>query len=249
MQDEEIVRGLKSQSTWQLFFLGYVTAGVYNAYYCARQSKVMNQRLDSSSQIPVNLNAAIFAFSYSSLALFVIKFLFDKSSVLENVSGVVDFLDWVSLCAWGFYARSRMNGLLALSSDDPNWFSGFATLFLTPLYFNYKVNVLNEAPSVPKGRFPIKWEDRNRMREVARRAGSQMLNHESLKARIASQEKGVPLNRFASIVRDENIFRLEIRRDAENGSLEVETTFPDMEVLADYLAGNTVFRIGDFVAR
>ncbi len=249
MQKEEIIRDLKSQSTWQLFFLGYITFGVYNAHYCARQSKVMNQRLESAEQIPVNLNTALFVFSYSSLALFIVQFLSDKSSVLENMSGAVDVLAGVSLCAWGFFARNRINRLLALSSDDPNWFSGLATIFITPLYFNYKVNVLNEAPSVPKGPFPIKWEDRNKMREVGRRAESQMVNQATLKARIASQEKGEPLNRFGLIVRDESTFRLEIRRDAENGPLELKDTFPDIETLAEYLAGNTVFRIGDFVAR
>ena len=93
------------------------------------------------------------------------------------------------------------------------------------------------------------WEARNKKRRLESLAESQMQHQAPLRAAIESQENGVVLTQFGTVTREGDMYRLEIRRDAENGPLEIQDTFSNLDALESYLAEKTIFRFGDFVAR
>ena len=139
----DLIRNLKSQSTWRLVGLSIITFGVYFAHYIARQTRIINAQLDEEAKISSGWTTAIYVFSYGSLALFVGYMFVDENSPVAKLSDIVDGLWGLLLMIWGFSARNRLNTLNSINRDDPNWFHGFWTFLFSPLYFNYKVNVLN----------------------------------------------------------------------------------------------------------
>lgn len=144
MSHADLIRDLKSQSTWRLLGLGIVTYGVYYAHYCATQSQVINRHLGDKPHIPAGLVATFIILSYVSLGLLLGYLLVDKHHPIAILSNVADKLWIVLLLIWGFMVRNRINSLNSITPEDPRWFHGFWTFLFTPLYFNYKVNVLNE---------------------------------------------------------------------------------------------------------
>ena len=143
MLHEDLIRNLKSQSTWRLLGLGLITYGVYYAHYIAKQTRIINLQLDEKSQISSDFIISILVLSYLSLALFFGYLLVDEGHPVAVISNVADRLWMLLILIWGFYARNRMNTLNSASSDGPSWFHGLWTFLFSPLYFNYKINVLN----------------------------------------------------------------------------------------------------------
>ena len=139
-----LLRELKSQSTWRLLGLGIITLGTYYVHYCARQSRIINQHLGRNS-IPSFLVISLYVLSYASLVLLVGYFLVDEGHPAAIASDSADKLWTLFVLIWGFYARNRVNGLASFASDDLRWISGLWTFLFSPLYFNYKINVINEA--------------------------------------------------------------------------------------------------------
>ena len=148
MQNETVVKELRSQSTWRLLGLALLTLGVYYGHYMTRQTRIINKHLPEDRKIPPNFVLTILVLGYLTLGLFV-GYLFVPED--HPVAVVSDTLDWVWLLMmlfWGFYARSRMNLLTGAERGGPLWFSGLWTLLLNPFYFNYKINRLNETGAV-----------------------------------------------------------------------------------------------------
>lgn len=144
MEDRELIEKLKDQSTWRLFGLGFITYGVYFAYYVRRQTDKINAHLDGQAAISDGFVSSFFVMSYLSAALLVAYIFVPYGNPIETAS---DFADWiwvVMLLVWGFKARNRVNSVCRFDPSSPNWFQGVWTFLLTPLYFNYKVNQLNE---------------------------------------------------------------------------------------------------------
>lgn len=113
-------------------------------HYCARQSRIINQHSGRNS-IPSFLVISLYVLSYASLVLLVGYFLVDEGHPAAIASDSADKLWMLLVLTWGFYARNRVNGLASFASDDPRWISGLWTFLFSPLYFNYKINVINEA--------------------------------------------------------------------------------------------------------
>jgi hypothetical protein len=139
-----MLQELKSQSTWRLLGLGIITLGVYHAHYCARQSRIIN-KYSSSDPIPPAFVTAILVVSYVSLVLLVGYFFVDETHPVAIVSNVSDRVWTIMILVWGFYARNRVNRLSFSTVDDPRRISGVWTFFFSPLHFNYKINVSNQA--------------------------------------------------------------------------------------------------------
>jgi hypothetical protein len=78
------------------------------------------------------------------LALFLPYVLVDPGSPIETTSDATDLVGAILYLVWGFEARNRMNETLHTNCGEANWFNGFWTFVATPLYFNYKVNMLAE---------------------------------------------------------------------------------------------------------
>lgn len=144
MDKVDIIGKLRSQSTWRLLGLGIITYGVYYAYYLRNQTPLINSYINDDSHISLEFVNFVLFISYLSLALLVPYLLIDESRVLSISSNLVDKLWVVLMIVWGFKARNRLNAVLLLKNDDDDWFHGFWTFLFSPLYFNYKVNVLNE---------------------------------------------------------------------------------------------------------
>jgi len=144
MSQLELLRSLRCRSTWGLLGLSIITYGIYYAHYCAKQSRIINRVLERNRQIPVSFTNYFLILSYVSLAFLLGHLLENSNETLALFSKVADWVWTVNLIFWGFYARNRMNEILGVKNNDSRWFHGFWTFIFTPLYFNYKVNVLNE---------------------------------------------------------------------------------------------------------
>ena len=145
----ELVRNLKHQSTWRLLGLGLITYGVYYAHYIARQSRTINAELPPISKISTSFIWTIYFLSYVTLALFIAYLFVDETHPIAKLSNFLDRLWIVLILVWGFVARNRMNHLLRLAKTDLNWFHGGWTFLFSPLYFNYRINVMSEQSDTP----------------------------------------------------------------------------------------------------
>jgi hypothetical protein len=145
-----MIQELKSQGTWRLFGLGIITFGTYYAHYCARQSRIIN-KYAGSRPIPPEFTTAVLIISYLSLALFLPYLLVDETHPVAIASDVVDKIWIVMIVIWGFLARDRVNTISAFGPGDPRRIHGVWTFLFTPLHFNYKINVLNQAANTVVG--------------------------------------------------------------------------------------------------
>ncbi len=136
-------RDLREQSTWRLLFLIVVTYGVYGAYYCQRQSHILNKNFVSSRQISDHFSRTMIMLNWANLLLFVPYQLVEPGNPIEFVSEVVNSCSLVLFIVWGFMARDRLNELLQANPGDDSWSHGLWTFLFSPLYNNYKVNTLS----------------------------------------------------------------------------------------------------------
>lgn len=140
---------LKSQSTWRLLLLSLITVWIYHAHYMKRQTRIINQQLAKEQQISDELVNVILILAYVTALLFVPYFLVEEGHPIERISDILDLVWMILSIVWAFKARNRMNMLLALTKNKTNWFHGFWTLLFTTLYFNYKINKLNDTLAEP----------------------------------------------------------------------------------------------------
>jgi len=139
---ENLIRELRSQSTWRLLGLAVITYGVYYAHYIAQQTRTINVHVPDEVRISPAFVVTIVALSYLTLGLFIGCLFVDDQHPIAIASNVLEGVWSLLILVWGFFARSRVNMLTAAQRGNPNWFSGLWTLLFTPLYFNYKINVL-----------------------------------------------------------------------------------------------------------
>lgn len=144
MERDEILRALKRESTWRLFFVGVITLGIYIAHYIKRQTACLNQYLDKEKQISEGLVGTILILAYMSVILFVPSIFVEEGSPFEAIGNLLDTIWGILLVVWAFKARNRMNMLLSASKGSEFWFHGLWTFLFTALYFNFKVNTLSE---------------------------------------------------------------------------------------------------------
>ncbi len=140
----ETLRALRSQSTWRLFFLGLITYAVYWAFYIRTQTRILNESLAPDRRISRGLVDTVVGLNLLSLALFVPYVFVEAGHPVELLSSLADAAANISFIFWGFAARSRMNELLNAQLGTAQWFHGFWTFLFSPLYFNFKLNVLLE---------------------------------------------------------------------------------------------------------
>lgn len=155
----EILSELSSQSTWRLSGLSLITFFVYAAHYMKRQTKVINEHCKSEDRISEGFVAFILWISYLSLLLFIAYLFVEETHPIAKISNLVDRASNIAYIVWGFKARNRMNNILGSERKSKNWFHGLWTFLLSPFYFNFKINQLNEkvgqgagngsAPSAP----------------------------------------------------------------------------------------------------
>jgi len=139
MKNIEIIKSLKDQSTWVLFFLFIITYGVYGAYYVKEKSNIMNSALEEGNKISQGFINAVMVINWLSLALFIVYLNVDGEFI---ISSLVDLVANIMFIVWAFMARNRVNTYCGLSGSDASWFHGFWTFLFTLYYFNYKVNTI-----------------------------------------------------------------------------------------------------------
>ncbi len=93
------------------------------------------------------------------------------------------------------------------------------------------------------------WEARKKKQRLEALAESQMSHETPLRAAIESEEPTGISKLFATVTKQGDAYKLEIRRDNDNGPITVDQTFSNLDALETYLSEKTVFRFGDFVAR
>lgn len=141
---EPMLKALKSQSTWRLVFLSIITLGIYFAHYIRRQTNILNQNLSGSERISGSFISAILVLSYVSAFLMVPYSLVEEGHIIESISDLADGVLNILLLVWAFKARNRMNVILRAQAGSSKWFHGLWTFLFIGLYFNYKVNQLNQ---------------------------------------------------------------------------------------------------------
>lgn len=144
MERDEILSSLKRESTWRLFFLGFIILGIYIAHYIKRQTACMNQYLDKEKRISEELVWTILILTYISVILFIPYIFVEEGSPIEAIGNLLDTIWGILLVVWAFKARNRMNMLLSATKESKFWFEGLWTFLFTALYFNFKVNALSE---------------------------------------------------------------------------------------------------------
>ena len=140
----KILSDLRSQSTWKLLGLSLITFFVYAAHYMKRQTKIINEHYEREDKISEGFITFILIVSYASLLLFIAYLFVDESHPVAKISNLVDRVSNIAYIVWGFKARNRMNIILSAEKKTKNWFHGLRTFLFSPLYFNFKVNKLNE---------------------------------------------------------------------------------------------------------
>ncbi len=144
MTSREVVIRLKSQSSWRLVFLSFLTVGIYMAHYIKRQTKIINDYLGKEQKISESFVNSILILSYVTVILLVPLFWVEEGHPVERIGNLLDrFLTFVFIF-WAFMARNRMNMLLALDKYQPQWFHGLWTFLFPVFYFNYKINKLSK---------------------------------------------------------------------------------------------------------
>jgi len=79
-----------------------------------------------------------------AVILIVPYILVEEGHPVEAISDLLDSVWGILVLIWAFKARNRMNMLLSVTKNDPRWFHGLWTFLFTALYFNFKINKLNE---------------------------------------------------------------------------------------------------------
>ena len=141
---DSMIKKLKSQSTWRLIFLSIITLGIYLAHYVVRQTKIINTYLDDHQQLSEPFAKVILALSYITVILIVPLVVYGHEYPMETISNLSNKTLSFLLLFWAFRARRTMNTLLGSAKNQRTWFHGFWTFLFQVLYFNYKINQLNE---------------------------------------------------------------------------------------------------------
>jgi hypothetical protein len=139
-----LLRSLRSQSTWRLLALGFITYGVYFGHYIRGRTLILNRHFPANRAIPPFLVWTVLLLGYVNLSLFVFDSIVELSEPVAAGSQLVDLAWGAAVIVWGFRARSRMHFLLSATYGDDFWFNRLTTFLFTPVYFNYKVNVLED---------------------------------------------------------------------------------------------------------
>lgn len=131
---------LRWGSTWKLVGLTFITLGLYTGFFAVDQGRSLNSILPSNRKISDRLLLLVLNLQIAAVALFFPYIFFPEGHWIEPISDAVDLAAGVALIVWGFSMRSRINDVLG---DESGFFvtgSGFLTFFLSPMYFNYKIN-------------------------------------------------------------------------------------------------------------
>ncbi len=148
MRGANAIVELKSQSTWRLLILSVITLGIYTGHYILRQTRIMNHHLEPDRQMSEGFAITILVLAYITALLIIPYVLLDQGNPLCTLSDGLDRAWGILVLIWSFIARSRIHFLLGARKPQPQWFNGLWTFLFQNLYFNYKVNQLNERLTV-----------------------------------------------------------------------------------------------------
>lgn len=144
MRGAAAVVELKSQSTWRLLILSALTLGIYTGHYILRQTRILNHHLNPDRQMSEGYAILILVLAYITVILLIPYVLLEPENPLCILSNGLDHAWGILVLIWAFLARSRMHFLLGARTMQPQWFNGLWMFLFQTLYFNYKVNQLNE---------------------------------------------------------------------------------------------------------
>ena len=139
MNNKTFIKNLKVLSTWKLVGLSIITLNIYYAHYIRNQTFIINDNINNSDNISETFATAFLVFSYTTVILGFINILI-QSTIMDNIASLLNLLIVIMLITWGFKARNRLNKYCNFDKSNKYWFHGLWTFFLTPFYFNYKVN-------------------------------------------------------------------------------------------------------------
>lgn len=128
-----------------LLLLGVISYGLYWAYYARSQTQKINAEVDESLQISTFFVHTLFVMSHLSFVFFLFYTLSGEAAV-NSIMGreFVDIIRTLMLVLWGLLARDAVNAHCEIKDTDEDWFNAPLSFFFSPLYFNYKVDLLNE---------------------------------------------------------------------------------------------------------
>jgi len=137
--NNSFIESLKVQSTWKLVGLSIVTLGIYYAHYMRNQNFIINDNVSNDDKISETFATAFLVFTYTSVIFMPIN-MFIQSATIDTIYSIFNSIVLVMIITWGFKARNRLNKYCNFDKSNKYWFHGLWTFFLTPYYFNYKVN-------------------------------------------------------------------------------------------------------------
>ncbi len=147
MKHCELIKRLTHQSTWRLCGLAIITLGISLGYYLRRQTRAMNEFSGRDPKISEGPITIILLLLYASAGLQVLGYFSNTSRQWEGLVSFIHVIAGMLIILWGFMASKRLNQACNFSKQDSESLKSVWTLFLTPIYFNYKVNTLSNLPA------------------------------------------------------------------------------------------------------
>ena len=143
LNQQDVLKALKKESTWKLFFLTVITLGLYSAFYMKRQSEVLNGYLEDDSKIGPALVKLAFLSAFLGIGLVFAPFIVpdDSLKLVETISAIDNLFYSIIVLIWGFLACTRMNYLLdAEEKGNPLRSSKWWVLLFGVFFVNFRIN-------------------------------------------------------------------------------------------------------------
>jgi hypothetical protein len=150
MSRAKLLLKLRYRRTLTLLILAVITLGIYLAHYVRRQTLILNTYLAPEHRIPNWIANILLVLGYGSLAVFIPYLFLEEEHPLGTIDAYLRYAFLILMTFWGYVARSRMNHLTGATRLSLDWFNLFWSLFLSPYYFNFKVNRLANRIKPPK---------------------------------------------------------------------------------------------------
>lgn len=138
-----VLTEFKKVSTWTVFFLSFITLGIYNKYWIYSRTKILN-KLPSVEPIgDVFINSTIISWILSFLLNFAKGFMpssTDVSTIFSILLVGLSLAGTVLPIIWAFKFKNRLKIFANVYISNTIYFGGIMTFFFQTLYLSYKLN-------------------------------------------------------------------------------------------------------------
>jgi len=130
--------------TFKLCIISFLTYFIYAAHYVKRQTRIINNFCKPQEIISEKFINFILINCYAAFVLFFTSLFLPESHPVTIIGNVVDQVANLSISVWGLKAGNRLNKIMDLEQKPGLRFHQVWSFLISPLYFNYQINLLKE---------------------------------------------------------------------------------------------------------